>query len=42
MVGLGVENIELSHGVRITLVPGVLRAMEEGIVKISSTHNFGP
>ena len=42
MAGLGFEYIELSHGVRITLVPGVLRAVEEGVVKISSTHNFCP
>ena len=42
MVGLGFEYIELSHGIRITLVPGILRAIEEGIVKISSTHNFCP
>jgi len=42
MVDLGFEWIELSHGVRITLVPGILRAVEEGIVKISSTHNFCP
>jgi sugar phosphate isomerase/epimerase len=42
MVDLGFEYIELSHGVRITLVPGILRAIEEGIVKVSSTHNFCP
>ncbi|HVU23927.1 MAG TPA: TIM barrel protein [Opitutus sp.] len=42
MVGLGFEWIELSHGIRITLVPGLLRAVEEGVVKISSTHNFCP
>lgn len=42
MVDLGFSHIELSHGVRITLVPGILRALEEGIVKISSTHNFCP
>jgi sugar phosphate isomerase/epimerase len=42
MAGLGFEHIELSHGIRITLVPGVLRAVEEGVVKISSTHNFCP
>lgn len=42
MVGLGFDYIELSHGIRITLVPGVLRAVEEGMVKISSTHNFCP
>jgi sugar phosphate isomerase/epimerase len=42
MADLGFEWIELSHGIRITLVPGILRAVEEGIVKISSTHNFCP
>lgn len=42
MVGLGFEYIELSHGIRITLVPGIIRAVEEGIAKVSSTHNFCP
>ena len=42
MAGLGFEYIELSHGVRITLVPGILKAVEDGLVKISSTHNFCP
>jgi sugar phosphate isomerase/epimerase len=42
MAGLGFEWIELSHGIRITLVPGLLRAVEEGIIRISSTHNFCP
>ena len=38
----GFEYAELSHGVRITLVPGILKAVEEGIIKISSCHNFCP
>jgi len=42
MVGLGFGHIELSHGIRITLVPGILRAVEEGLVRIGSTHNFCP
>ncbi len=42
MAGLGFGHIELSHGIRITLVPGILRAVEEGVVKIGSTHNFCP
>jgi Sugar phosphate isomerases/epimerases len=42
MADLGFSHIELSHGVRITLVPGVLRAVEEGVVKVGSTHNFCP
>lgn len=39
---LGFEYAELSHGVRIVLLPGVIRAVEEGVIKISSIHNFCP
>jgi len=42
MAGLGFEWVELSHGIRITLVPGILRAVEEGVIKVSSCHNFCP
>ena len=42
MADLGFEYIELSHGIRISLVPGILKAIEEGIVKITSVHNFCP
>jgi len=42
MAGLGFERVELSHGIRITLVPGILRAVEEGVVRVGSTHNFCP
>lgn len=42
IAALGFEHAELSHGIRITLVPGILRAVEEGVIKIASTHNFCP
>lgn len=42
IAGLGFAYAELSHGIRITLVPGILKAVEEGVIKISSTHNFCP
>jgi sugar phosphate isomerase/epimerase len=42
MAGLGFTHVELSHGIRITLVPGILKAVEEGVVQITSTHNFCP
>ncbi len=42
IAALGFEYVELSHGIRITLVPGVLRAIEEGVIKVASTHNFCP
>lgn len=39
---LGFEWVELSHGIRIALVPGILKAAEEGLVQIASCHNFCP
>lgn len=42
MAALGFEWVELSHGIRITLVPGILRGVEEGVVKVASCHNFCP
>lgn len=42
MAELGFTHVELSHGIRITLVPGIMRAVEEGIIKIGTTHNFCP
>ncbi len=42
MVGLGFKRIELSHGIRMSLVPGILKAVDEKRVEISSVHNFCP
>jgi sugar phosphate isomerase/epimerase len=42
MAGLGFDRVELSHGIRISLVPGILKAVEEGLIKVGSTHNFCP
>jgi sugar phosphate isomerase/epimerase len=42
MAGLGFQRAELSHGIRISLVPGILKAVEERVISISSTHNFCP
>jgi sugar phosphate isomerase/epimerase len=39
---LGFEHAELSHGIRMALVPGVLEAVAAGEIKISSLHNFCP
>jgi sugar phosphate isomerase/epimerase len=39
---LGFEYAELSHGIRISLLPGILEAVESGEIKISSLHNFCP
>lgn len=42
IASLGFTHAELSHGIRIVLVPGILKAVEEGVIKISSAHNFCP
>ena len=42
VASLGFEWVELSHGIRISLVPGILRALGEGVIRVSSTHNFCP
>jgi sugar phosphate isomerase/epimerase len=39
---LGFEYAELSHGTRITLLPGIIDAVDAGEIKISSLHNFCP
>lgn len=39
---LGFEFAELSHGIRISLLPGVIEAVEAGEIKISTVHNFCP
>ena len=39
---LGFEYAELSHGIRISLLPGILQAVEAGEIRISSLHNFCP
>src|ERR1044071_5965550 len=39
---LGFEFAELSHGTRISLLPGILDAVAAGEIKISSLHNFCP
>ena len=39
---LGFEYAELSHGIRLGLIPGILEAVDAGEIKISSLHNFCP
>jgi sugar phosphate isomerase/epimerase len=39
---LGFEYAELSHGIRLGLMPGILEAVDAGEIKISSLHNFCP
>jgi sugar phosphate isomerase/epimerase len=39
---LGFDYAELSHGIRISLLPGIFEAVDAGEIKISSLHNFCP
>ena len=39
---MGFEYAELSHGIRISLLPGIFEAVEAGEIKISTLHNFCP
>ena len=39
---LGFDFIELGHGIRISLMPGIQKMFEAGKVRFSSLHNFCP
>jgi len=39
---LGFPAVELSHAIRYSLWPGVLKAWEKDLIKINSLHNFCP
>jgi sugar phosphate isomerase/epimerase len=39
---LGFEQIELGHGIRISLMPGIQQMYDAGEVRFSSLHNFCP
>ncbi len=39
---MGFEYIEVSHGTKISLLPGLLKAVEKREIRVSSLHNFCP
>jgi sugar phosphate isomerase/epimerase len=39
---LGFDLIELGHGIRLSLLPGVQKLFEDGEVRFTSLHNFCP
>ncbi len=41
-VTLGFDLIELGHGIRISLMPGIQKMFDAGKVRFSSLHNFCP
>lgn len=42
IAALGFAHAELSHGIRVSLVPGILDAVDAGEIRISTLHNFCP
>jgi sugar phosphate isomerase/epimerase len=42
LLDMGFERIELGHGIRISLMEGILKVFKEGRVRFSSLHNFCP
>jgi sugar phosphate isomerase/epimerase len=39
---IGLDRIELGHGIRISLMPGIQKMYDAGEVQFSSLHNFCP
>src|SRR4029078_57566 len=39
---LGFDMIELGHGIRLSLMPGIQKMFDSGEVRFSSLHNFCP
>jgi sugar phosphate isomerase/epimerase len=39
---LGFEYVELGHTIRYSLWPGIKKAIEDGVVRVTSLHNFCP
>ncbi len=42
ILALGFDTIEISHGLKVSLLPGIRRAFADGRVKVSGVHNFCP
>ncbi|MFP6874413.1 MAG: TIM barrel protein [Verrucomicrobiales bacterium] len=40
--GIGFDTIEVSHGLKVSLLPGIHKAMLCGDIQISGVHNFCP
>ena len=42
IIDLGFDQIELGHGIRLSLMPGIQKVFDAGQVRFSSLHNFCP
>ena len=42
IVEMGFDTIEISHGLKVSLLPGIKKAFQNGQIKVSGLHNFCP
>jgi sugar phosphate isomerase/epimerase len=42
ILDLGFDTLELSHGMKVSLLPGILKAFESGGFSVCGLHNFCP
>ncbi len=42
IIGLGFDSIEVSHGLKVSLLPGIQDAVHQGKVDVVGVHNFCP
>ena len=42
ITSLGFTTIEISHGLKVSLLPGIIKAFEENLISICGVHNFCP
>ena len=42
IVDMGFDTLEISHGLKVSLIPGIMNAYNQGRFKVSGVHNFCP
>ncbi|MCX7713051.1 MAG: sugar phosphate isomerase/epimerase [Chthoniobacterales bacterium] len=42
LLEMGINTIELGHGLKVSLLQGIVRMVEQGAIRVSSVHNFCP
>ena len=42
IVELGFNTIEISHGLKISLLPGIIKAYQEKLISVCGVHNYCP
>lgn len=42
IIDMGFDTLEISHGLKVSLLPGILHAYQQGRFKVSGVHNFCP